>query len=74
MSKSNIEAIDALIKLQEIGLQVNEYKKNGGVHIPIEDYEKLLNWSIEAIRIATDQHDVLVNSIDALLDKVNSKN
>lgn len=52
--KSSIE--EALYNLHETGFRVNEYKIKGINSVPLENFESLLNWAIDAI---TEMKDVV---------------
>lgn len=54
MSNETFTIEDALFKLQEIGLNINELKKYGHKTITIDAYEKLLDWTIECLRNIND--------------------
>jgi hypothetical protein len=78
MVKEGISHHEALMKLHEIGLSVNELKGKGLNQVPVDQYEKLLSWSIETVREMGDKYDQLLGAhdeskkaIDQLLTKLN---
>jgi hypothetical protein len=60
---------EALMSLQECGMNINEIKQNNLEHIHIKHYETLLEFSITTVN----EIKKFIDYIDVELEKLNSK-
>jgi hypothetical protein len=58
---------EALFKLQELGLSLNEYKSRGINEIPLEQFENLLDFTIESLRACDDHFKKIETTITEIL-------
>jgi hypothetical protein len=58
---------EALFKLQELGLSLNEYKSRGINEIPLEQFEDLLDFTIESLRVCDDHFKKIEMTITEIL-------
>lgn len=60
MSNETITIEDALFQLQDMGMTVNELKRDGCEVVSIDAYEKLLDWAIESLRKINDNYNAAI--------------
>lgn len=54
---ASIEFTERIEKLHELAFSILEEKKAGAIDVPIEDYEKLLDYTIEFVQEIRDAVD-----------------